>query len=191
MGIRHEIVSREKLIDSGFIACNHRSYFDFAIDPLVGKGVIIGRIGAFLAVFFSSLLGLINNRILFFRRGATKRGVVYDKIIGHRCKFGKSFRVIFYPEGTRKNHLKLESVEDVKNHFRYGLLKSIYEDGKYPVQVIITTNKELVFNEKMMEASWGVNVKTVIGRVIRVEEYGTFEEFVEALAKEWYECWNN
>ena len=73
---------------------------------------------------------------------------------------------MLYPEGTRCKHISLKTIDDVKETIKPGLLKSIYENKSYPIQIIISTNKENCFNEKTLSINFGETIKTIIGKPI-------------------------
>ena len=102
-GIKHIKLKSEKLIDKGYILANHRSWIDFAIDPDMTKSTVIGRVEAFLAVFFATIIGLLDNRILSFSRSNVNSKTLFLKMKYHMEEKGKfSKRVLFFPEGTRR-----------------------------------------------------------------------------------------
>ena len=52
-----------------------------------------------------SFLGILDNRIIPFKRGETSKEQIMNKINKHFNKKGLfSQRVLFYPEGTRKTY---------------------------------------------------------------------------------------
>ena len=190
-GIKHEVENKDALINKGYILCNHRSFFDFAVDPYVTNSSIVGRKEAFRAVSVSYVLGLLDNRMIVFTRGIDNRNSLFKLMktnLDDDCD-----RVMFYPEGSRLKYEILESPDDVKSKLKYGILKSIYEDkmDNIPVQLCITSNKDKVFNEKKLYANYGVELKTKIGKPIYTTEYDTFEEFIDEVSREWFHLWKS
>ncbi len=192
-GIQHTIVNDNKLINKGYILCNHRSFFDFAIDPYTSKASIVGRKEAFWAVSFFYILGLFDNRMIVFTRGRDDRKKLFKKMKMSLYEKDDSDRIVIYPEGTRLKYETLESPDDIKSKFKYGILKSIYEDkmDNVPVQLCITSNKDKVINEKKLYANYGVEVNTRFGKPIYTTEYETFEEFIDEISREWFHLWNH
>ena len=99
-----------------------------------------------------------------------------------------SKRILFFPEGTRKFHTKINSVEDTE--LKPGLLKSIYEFQKMPVQLQITKNKEIAVNERKFKAEYGITVYTSFSEPIYPEDFNTFEEFYKHICLVWFEQFN-
>jgi hypothetical protein len=56
----------------------------------------------------------------------------------------------------------------------------------YPVQVMIANNKEVALNEKKLHIQRGVEIRIVFGEPIYPAEYQTFDQFLDAIACEWY-----
>ena len=187
--IENKIMSKEKLIDKGYIICNHRCFFDFAWDPYICNASIVGRQLAFLVVSFFYILGILDDRMIVFKRGKTSRNDLFkkitDKILSKQNK-----RILFYPEGTRKNYLSLNSPEDIKKELKFGLLKSIYESkNNLPLQICITSNKDNVFNEKKIIVNFNKKIKTCFSCKINPSDYNTFDDFINKICEEWYKSW--
>lgn len=184
-----------KVIDSGFILANHRCSFDFIFDPHIGRASIIGRYKAVLSTFFLSILGIIERRIIPMQK-TFGRNYVFDLVKNHieysYIDFDDTFnkRIVFYPEGSRLNYMKLDNIDDIKNILKPGLLKSIYEYNKKPVQIIITKNKEKVYNEFNIDVNFNVKLSIHISDKIYPSEYNNFGEFYEHICKEWFEIFN-
>ena len=187
LGIQHKITG-EKLIDEGFILGNHRCYLDAMIDPYVGETTTINRGLVILGAPFAVLLTYIDNRIILINRSKDKRDNVYSRCVSHINKY-KHKRIMFYPEGTRNNYTTLSSREELKSYIKFGLLKSIYEDKRYPVQLLISNNKEKAFNEKKFSANYGVNIHTKISNAIHPKDYATEVEFFDEIVRVWYDCY--
>ena len=189
-GIKHNIKIK-KLIKEGYIISNHRSFFDFSIDPYVSKSSIIGRKEAFYAVSFFSILGLLDQRIIPFSRGSTSRKELFNTVKKHR-KNSKYKRILFYPEGTRKNYKTLSSANDVKNKLKLGFLKSIYECSEnLPIQICLSSNKEHIFNQKKFSCIYGMNVNTEFSNAIYPSDFKNFDDFIDNICNEWYKIWSN
>jgi 1-acyl-sn-glycerol-3-phosphate acyltransferase len=97
--------------------------------------------------------------------------------------------VLFFPEGTRLRHNVIESVDHVKQLLRYGLLKEIYYHQLLPVQIQMSSNKEMVIDERKFKINKNVIVKTHLSKPIYPADYKTEQEFYDAIANQWYNSW--
>ena len=192
INLKQQYISRAKLIDKGYILSNHRCFLDFSLDPVCTRSSIIGRYKPFFCMPILSFLGVLDNRLIAFKRGETSKEQIMNKINKHFNKKGLfSQRVLFYPEGTRKKYKKLESPEDFKNnHLKFGLLKSIYEDKKYPVQIFMSSNKEKVIDEKKFKLSLNQTIISKTCEPIYPENFETFNDFIDNICNIWYETYN-
>jgi 1-acyl-sn-glycerol-3-phosphate acyltransferase len=183
------IVTKDaEYIHSGFILANHRSIFDFWIDPYLAKSIVISRRLAYIVFIFMHLLHEINYGIIMIIRSKDTRQKIYKKI-KNKMKL-KPEKVLFYPEGSRLRYNKLYTYEDIKTYLKYGILKEIYYDKKnFPVQLQISSNKELVIDERLFKISKGICVKTHITKPIYPADFQTEMEFYDFIAKEWYNAW--
>ena len=139
-------------------------------------------------MLFVGLLQVLENRVIRFSRGNTSREYLYNLIDNYLENNDRN--VFLYPEGTRCKHSILSTIEDVKKTIKPGLLKSIYENKKYPIQIFISTNKEKCFNEKTFEISFGQTIKTSIGKEIHPTNFNSFDEFFDAICIDWLLLWN-
>ena len=126
--------------------------------------------------------------MIVFNRGKTRRHKLYKQILNH-IEVTNTKRIIFYPEGTRQNYNLLTCVNDIKDKLKYGLLKSIYENNTYPLQLCITSNKENVFNEKTFAFNYNTKIITCYSKYIHPKNSVTFESFIDKISEEWFECW--
>ena len=186
--IKQRITCDQSLIEQGYILANHRSWFDFVFDTTMSKASVLGRREAFWAVYFFAYLGYLDNRIISFIRGKEKRHDLFLRIKQHMNQTEYK-RILFWPEGTRLKHTHLESAGDAKSYLKFGLLKCIYEDKQFPVQLQISNNKELVFDEKRLHIQYGVCVNTHRSKSIHPKDFATEEAFYDEIAKVWYHCW--
>jgi 1-acyl-sn-glycerol-3-phosphate acyltransferase len=187
LGVQHKITG-EKLIDEGFILGNHRSFMDAMFDVYIGETVTLCRGLVILGAPFIVLLSYIDNRVILINRDKDKRNGVYQRCILHINQH-QTKRVMFYPEGTRNNYTSLSSCEELKSYIKFGLLKTIYEDKRYPVQLLISNNKELAFNEKKLFAKYGVKIHTKISKAIHPKDYATEVEFFDDIVNIWFDCY--
>ena len=176
------------LIEQGYILANHRSFFDFTFDTMISKGSVIGRREAFWAIWFVTCLGYLDKRVISFTRGAETRQELFSRIKQH-MNISEYKRILFFPEGTRLKYTQLRSPDDVKTYLKYGMLKCIYEDKQFPVQLQISNNKELVFDEKRLHIQYDVPVNTHRSKPIYPKDYATEQLFYDEIAAVWYECW--
>jgi len=188
-------LTQNKVINSGFILANHRCSFDFIFDPYIGKSAVIGRYKAVLSTFFLSLLGIIERRVIPMQRsfGRTYIFEYAKKTIEYSYpnkvdSFNK--RITFYPEGARLNHMKINSIDDVKSMLKYGLIKSIYEYNKKPVQIIITKNKEKVYNEFTFDVNFEVELPVYVSEEINPSDFNSSEDFYNHICKLWFDIFN-
>jgi hypothetical protein len=184
--IKLSLTSDEPLIETGYILANHRSWTDFCLDPFLADSAIIGRRIVVFAVFWNVMIGYPDNRIFSFVRGKETRTQLFHRIKQH---FALRNRILFFPEGTRMKYTHLSGKDDVKLHLKYGLLKEIYYDKTYPVQIQISNNKELVMNEKKFHIQFDVPIRTHRTKAIYPANYATEAEFYDAIANEWYNAW--
>jgi len=183
------IVTKDsEYIQSGFILSNHRSIFDFWIDPYLSKTIVISRRLAYIVFIFFHLFYEINYGIIMLTRGKDNRQQIYQKI-KNKMKL-RSNKVLFYPEGSRLRYTMLNSSDDVKTYLKYGILKEIYYDkDNFPVQLQISSNKELVIDERIFKIRNNIVVKTHITKPIYPADFQTEQEFYDSIAKEWYNAW--
>jgi hypothetical protein len=184
--VKLSLTSDAPLIDTGYILANHRSFTDFALDPVIADSAIIGRRMAFIPMFWSTLLGYTEHRIFSFVRGKENRQELFQRVKKHLTLRS---RILFFPEGTRMKYTHLSSGDELKTYLKYGLLKEIYYDKTYPVQIQISSNKELVINEKKLHIQYGVPVRTHRTKAIYPKDYESEQEFYDAIAVEWYNAW--
>jgi hypothetical protein len=178
-----------KFIDSGFILANHRTWCDFLYDPYVSGSAIMGIFIAFFAMLFASVLGLIDNRIMVVYN-KDSRHTLYTKIarfMNSNSRYSK--KVLFYPEGQRNLYTTL-TLDETKQIIKPGLLKSIYEDNKYPVQIMMSNNKENIINEKNFKIKIGQTITTELSEPIHPKDYDSFEKFLDKIHNEWFILFN-
>jgi 1-acyl-sn-glycerol-3-phosphate acyltransferase len=182
LNIHYEISGA--FINQGFILSNHRTFCDFAYDPYVSNSIVISRSLAAFSIFFASIIAILDNKIIIIDR-TKSRQIIFDKIINFMKKFNEPKRILFFPEGTRRSHTKL-TLEETKKIIKPGLLKSIYEYKDLPVQIMMSSNKEKVFNEKKLSINIGETIYTQLSNPINPGEYNSFDEFLEEIHLEWH-----
>ena len=184
--IKHSIHWDTQLIEDGFILGNHRCALDWPLDCFITNSTCIGRRMAFVASGILALLVCLEDRGIVIRRGKDNRQEIYKKSINN---IKTNHRVCFWPEGTRLNYTKLSSKEEVRSYLKYGLLKEIYINKSFPVQLCISSNKEIAFNEKRLIARRGIPIRTIISKSIHPKEFETEEDFYNEIAITWLDCW--
>jgi hypothetical protein len=188
-------LTENKLIDSGFILSNHRCSFDFVYDPHISNSAIIGRYKAILSTLFLSLLAIIERRLISMQK-TFNRNYIFESTLRTLeytypdCTNTFNKRIVFYPEGTRLNYDKLNNLDEVMALLKPGLLKSIYEYNKKPVQILITKNKEKVYNEFNLDVNFDITLPTYISNPIYPSEFKTFDEFFVYICNQWYDINN-
>lgn len=191
MGVQHTIVKDSPLIEKGFIIANHRGAFDCIIDPYVAESSILGRVYAHVISVGHYFLRAFDNRNLVMRRGKDTRHTIFEKMIAHMNSYNSPYtkRVLFFPEGTRQKYNSLKSPDEAKSYLKYGLLKEIYLNKEYPVQIMISSNKELVVSEHSLSCHFGVQVNTRISNPIYPLKFATEQEFYDEIANKWFDCY--
>ena len=190
LGIRHVELESPNKIEKGFILCNHRSIFDIPFDPYVTKSTTVGRIGACLFGNLASLLGIFSGRGVWFSRGRTDRTKLMTMLL-NKIDSGNSYNktMLFYPEGSRKSYKTLECPDELKLYIKKGLLKSIYEHNKLPVQMYISSNKDYPMSLKLLQAKYGIVIVSKYSIPIYPDDYETFDLFIDKICNEWYKLW--
>jgi hypothetical protein len=187
--IRHTLTADEPLIPCGYILANHRSWTDLILDPCIAKSSIVGRGMAVIAMNFAACLGILDGVLFILIRGKETRQELFNRVKAHIEQHKTIKRMLFCPEGTRMKYKKLESADELKTYLKYGLLKSIYEDKSYPVQLQISNNKEFVIDEKKWILNRGISVHTHHSKAIYPKDFNTEAEFYDEIARVWYECY--
>lgn len=188
LAIQHTVVWNAPLIERGIVLANHRCALDLGIDCYLTKSSGIGRGMAYVASSCMALLILLEQRGIIMRRSVDKRDGIYARMVSHIETTDKK-RICFWPEGTRNSYTTLSSPEEVGTYLKYGLLKSIYDDKRYPVQLCISSNKEIAFSEKKLVARRGVPIHTMISKPIHPVDFAVEQEFYDAIKREWFDCW--
>jgi len=164
---------------------NHRSWGDFIVDSAILNGAsFVARRMVIWAVPVSALWGWLRGWLwLFDRRAKHKEGAVtwmanFIKS-SHQNFPGKG--VVLYAEGTR-------SLEPNGLPPRPGGIAAAYQLG-WPVQCIITTNKEHILGERNFELGIGTHINTCISEPVYPEKYQSADAFVEATIEIWHKTW--
>lgn len=177
----------EPLIENGYILCNHRSFFDMAVDTYRTKSSVVGRHLAAISGLFASALAIYDNRCINFSRGKLNRAQLFS-FVNEQLKKTKYKRVVMYPEGTRLRYKTLQSPIEIKSKLRFGLLKSIYEK-KMPVQIFISSNKEFIMDETTFIVRRNCNVNTALSKMIDANKYDDFDKYIDHICNVWFDLW--
>ena len=140
-----------------------------------------------MAVLFHGMLCCVEGRAVMFFRGGETRQQLFRRMV-ERIEQSHFSRMVVFPEGTRKSHTVLKDVNDAKQHLRMGVLKCIYENKKYPVQIIISKNKEKAIYEKRLQCE-RTTITTAMGKPIYPDTFDSFEDWIDAISAEWYRLW--
>lgn len=164
---------------------NHRSFADFIVDSaLLGGTCFLARRMVALGIPCCTLWGWARGWLWLFKRGGKHK----EGTTSWMTKFFKESRakyarkgVVVYPEGTR--NAKPEGMP-----LKPGGLVAIYNLG-WPVQVVITTNKENMMSEKTFELGFNFTLTTSVSETLSTKEYKTADDFIEAVNKAWVKTW--
>ena len=190
LGTKFVLLNDNRRLDKAFFLANHRTFADFFIDPIISESTVIARHYATMSVLPGALLSMLDGRFISINRKKPRTEIfaLIEEYMKHNRYYSK--RILFFPEGTRKLHTRLDSVEETYKLLKPGLLKSIYEFNKMPVQLQISKNKEIAFNEFTVEAQYGVTIYTSFSEPIYPENYQTFELFYEHVCLVWFNQFN-
>ena len=186
-------ITSTSLIDKGYILANHRSWADFVLDLYLSKSSGISRIMVAVPLGFTGIQSLIENRIIYIRRGKSQATDVLKSMVS--LMESKSVdRILFFPEGSRMKYTSLDSPEDLEKYIRKGLLLTTYQYERdrpdpLPFQIQIMSNKEFVVNEKKMILNRGVDVKYILSDPIYPNKFATDELFLAEIRRVWYDCY--
>lgn len=167
------------------ILSNHRSWTDFFIDQvLTGGGSYLSRYMVALGVPIAATYAWLTGSTWFFNR---RRGISRDWLTDffrHNWKHVRpGAHAVIYPEGHR--NLKKEPLK-----LKTGCLQAAYDLGT-PVQVVITTNKERVVNEKTFRVSKGVRCVVHVSDVLVPDKarFKSHAEWFDAVGALWDKTW--
>ena len=188
LGIKHSFIPHRSTIApmGTVILANHRSWCDFPLDNHLTRATVISRASVQYAMLLAGALQVYEQRVLRFHRGRTNSERMYGVVDAYMRRHQRN--IMLYPEGTRRRHVPMLSAAEAKSTLRPGLLWRIYTNGQYPVQVVISSNKERVLNERSWSICIGVAVRTYVGTVIHPRDFGTFDGFMDAIADQWHEA---
>lgn len=185
------VVKDAELIEQGFILANHRTLFDGVFDPYMAKATALGRGLAQFMSFGHYFLRAFDHRTLTMNRGKDTRQTIFASFAKHMNSYDSEYtkRIVFFPEGTRQNYKTLKSPDEVKSYLKYGLLKEIYLNKEYPVQLMISSNKEFMHSEHTMSVNFGAKVNVRFSKPIHPNRFKTEQEFYDEIANVWFDCY--
>lgn len=164
---------------------NHRSWGDFWTDcALLGGPSFISRALVAVAIPGSALWGHFAGWLWFFVRGAHHEGGAVawmTNFLSQRIRNFASKGVLLYPEGTRS--LLPEGLP-----LKAGALAAAYQLG-WPVQVVITTNKERVTAERSFAVNFGTLCSTAVSAPVYPQGSASLEAFLQTLRATWTQTW--
>jgi hypothetical protein len=88
-----------------------------------------------------------------------------------------------YPEGTRNTALESRPL-------KAGGLAVAHALG-WTVQIIITTNKELITAEKSLSIGLGASIVTAVSEEVDPSRYATAQEFIDDVNGLWKRTWSD
>ena len=158
--------------DADVYLVNHTTCGDFLIDPIVTNNSCgISRKLVFIAIFFPSLYCILYNKLKFITVNRYSYGYALRRALDNKQK------IFYYPEGGRnpnKENLIL----------RQGGLRDIY-NKKLKVQIVISYNKDKIFNEFKREIHKNVVIYTYYSELIDSNNYPIFDEFFDEIQRIW------
>eukprot|EP00927_Polykrikos_kofoidii_P075749 TRINITY_DN7219_c1_g1_i1.p1 TRINITY_DN7219_c1_g1~~TRINITY_DN7219_c1_g1_i1.p1 ORF type:complete len:355 (+),score=34.43 TRINITY_DN7219_c1_g1_i1:93-1067(+) len=164
---------------------NHRSWGDFWTDcALLGGTSFVARRLVAVAVPASALYGILEGRVWLFNRSIKHPGgtTAWFASFYTRCHaIANDKGCSFYPEGTR-------STKPHSLPLKPGGLAVIYKLG-WPAQIVISTNKEHVTDEKRFRVGFGCTVVSSVSAPLVPSDYPTSDEFINAVKTTWDETW--
>lgn len=164
---------------------NHRSWGDFWTDAaLLGGPSFISRALVAAGIPFTAVWGSTSGWLWFFARGAThKEGAVawMRNFLAERITGFPQKGVVIYPEGTRP--LLPEGLP-----LKMGALSAAYQ-LQWPVQVVITSNKECVTAERDLAVNFGTLCVSNVSKVVDPKSFESLEGFLELVKEIWRKTW--
>lgn len=164
---------------------NHRSWGDFWTDAaLLGGPSFISRALVAAGIPFTAAWGSTSGWLWFFARGAThKEGAVawMKNFLAERITGFPQKGVVIYPEGTRS--LLPEGLP-----LKMGALSAAYQ-LQWPVQVVITTNKECVTAERDLAVHFGTLCVSNVSKVVDPKSFESIDAFLEVVKEIWRKTW--
>ena len=160
--------------------CNHRCWGDFFMDNcVVGGGAYMARWLAAVAVPASAVLGWFTFTTEPFTRSPRNKEHIYRVA---RALVRRGHNIICYPEGTR-------NLGHQSKDLKWGLVRFAYRE-KVKVQMVMTTNKEVVWNERAGAVRRGITCGVFHGPVLSPDDHETIEAWCAAFQADWDALWS-
>lgn len=174
----NEAISKEPLM----ILSNHRSWTDFFMDTvLTGGASYLSRMMVVFGVPASALWAWLVGHTWFFKRQRGLSRQWLTEFFRTNWRHRAHAHVIVYPEGHR--NLKTASLK-----LKTGCFEVAY-NLKKPVQVVITTNKEQIVNEKAGRINKGVVCTVAVSEIIKPDKYESLDDWFKAIQALWDKTW--
>jgi 1-acyl-sn-glycerol-3-phosphate acyltransferase len=155
--------------------CNHVSYTDFFLDGYLTNGsCYIARMMVMFAIPFSCLFSYFHNGIIFI---ATKRKNTKQDLISKMKKRIVKNSIVLYPEGKRNLSGKIIPIKLTAVEFAY--------ENQIPVQLVISSNKDVSFNEKKWKINKNVPILVYYSKVFNSINYKSYDDYSNEILKEW------
>lgn len=164
---------------------NHRSWGDFWVDcALLGGTSFVSRWLVAVAIPVSGLWGWLQGWIWFFTRGK-KRAEGTTKWMANFFRTSHTGfpdkGLVMYPEGTRT--LLPQGLP-----LKHGGLVVAHSLG-WPLQIVITTNKEGVIAERTGSVGVGTRINTCVSKPLKPQDYAVVDDFIAAVESTWKSTW--
>ena len=176
--VHFEIINPREKIENGIFISNHNSGFDNMYDSFITDATLLARSNVKYYHGLYYFIQKMYDMIYLFDNKNTNRHQVYNEINRHMEKTGKN--IIYYPEGTRVR-TSYNNVDELKQKIKYGLLKSIYENKKYKVQLFLSTNKNGPFNGLKEK------ITSKYSKPFDSNDYSSFKAFTDDILSNWFE----
>jgi len=164
--------------------CNHRSWTDFFLDAYLteGNAALMSRWLVF-AVFPVFMVAVIVLRgVILFKRGTILDKEKFNEWLDNKINSSPIPGMLVYPEGHR-------SLADKSLPLKRGMLYYAHS-RKFPVQIIISRNKEEVLSEKTMKAHFGATIVTGFSDLIE-SEGKDIKVFLGEVQAAWDKMWES
>lgn len=145
LGIHNTMIYKSDIIDRGYILVNDRSDIDIIFNTYTLKGVVLGK--SWLNLFSMGIIGVLEERIIFCKK-------LNDLIRKMEKQEGDDYgnRIIIYGKQN-------------------SLLKDIYENGKYPIQIYLSKGK--------------LRICSILSEPIYPGDYRKYNEFIDKIETDW------
>lgn len=171
-----------KLENGCVYLCNHRSWADFFIDQYLCNGAaFLSRKMVIVGTPMSALWAYLNNSTWFFTRRSGIDRAKFFMWIDSKFKTRAEYGLIAYPEGTRNHGDKPKPLKSGVIHYAF--------EYKRKVQIVMTTNKERVVNEKQWSCNYGTKCLVYVSPVFDPKDFKSFEEFKTVIKEAFMKAW--